>query len=69
MPHFIICIKLEQPTKNPFDRAPILMMGAMCAKEATGTNLLPPKTICAYTSCAITGIPKPLAVSAISNIQ
>jgi hypothetical protein len=33
-----------------------------------GTNLLPPKTICAYTSSAMIGIPKSLAVSAICTI-
>jgi hypothetical protein len=54
---------------NPFDRASILMVGAMCVKEATGTNLMLPKTICGYTSSAIARIPKSLAVSAISNIQ
>jgi hypothetical protein len=50
---------------NLFEIAPMVMTGAMCAYEAMGTNLLPPKTICAYTSSAITGIPKSLAVSAI----
>jgi hypothetical protein len=54
---------------NLFDRAPMLITGAMCAKEATGMNLLPPKTICAYTSSAMTGIPKSLAVSVICRIQ
>lgn len=64
----------NQPRRHPgsmnlFDRAPMLITGAMCAKEAIGTNLLPPKTICAYTSSAMTGIPKSLAVSVICRIQ
>jgi hypothetical protein len=54
---------------NLFDRDPILITGAMCAKEAIGTNSLAPKTICAYTSSAITGIPRSFAVSAICNVQ
>jgi hypothetical protein len=43
---------------NLFDKAPMVITGEMCAKEAIGTNLLPPKAICAYTSSAMTGIPK-----------
>jgi D-alanyl-D-alanine dipeptidase len=50
---------------NLFEIAPMVMTGAMCAYDAMGTNSLPPKTICAYTSSAITGISKALAVSAI----
>jgi hypothetical protein len=54
---------------NLLERAPMLITSAMCAKEAMGTNLLLLKTICAYTSSAMIGIPKSLAVSAICRIQ
>jgi hypothetical protein len=47
----------------------MLTTGAMCAKEAMGTNLLPPKTMCAYTSSATMGIPNSLAVSASCRVH
>ena len=64
----------NQPRRHPgsmnlFDKAPMVITGEMCAKDAIGTNLLPPKAICAYTSSAMTGIPKSLAVSTICRIQ
>jgi hypothetical protein len=62
--------KANQPRRHPgsmnlFDRAPMLITGAMCAKEAMGTNLLPPKTICAYTSSAM----NPQISCSFSNLQ
>lgn len=66
--------KANQPSRHPgsmnfFDSAPMVITGVICAKVAIGTNLLPPNTICAYTSSAMIGIPNSLAVSAIYKIQ
>lgn len=45
--HMPIHPRRQPGTIKRFDRDPILMIGAKLAKETMGTNLLPPKAICA----------------------